>query len=99
MCHDGKNKLNRITNVQVCDATKAQWLYEQLINKLILSKLNELDRDKFYIKESEIDKHEAARVLSQYLSEVIRFAFNLITGDNSLEKQIELSNKVISLLK
>ncbi|HWR32339.1 MAG TPA: hypothetical protein VN451_02340, partial [Chitinophagaceae bacterium] len=74
-------------------------LYEQLINKLILSKLNELDRNKFHIKETEIDKSEAARVLTQYLVEVIRFALTLITGDNSLEKQIELSNKIIFLLR
>jgi hypothetical protein len=65
-----------------------QGLYEQLINKLVLSKLKELDRDTFYIKESEIDKSEAARVLSQYLVEVIRFGLNLISGDNSIEKQI-----------
>ena len=74
-------------------------LYEQLINKLILSKLNELDKDKFYIKESEIDKREAARVLSQYLIEVIRLALNMISGDDSVEKQIALSNKIISLLR
>lgn len=76
-----------------------QGLYEQLINKLILSKLNDLDKNKFYIKESEIDKSEAAKVLSQYLVEVIRFALNLITGDDSIEKQIELSNKIIFLLR
>jgi superfamily II DNA or RNA helicase len=76
-----------------------QGLYEQLINKLILSKLNELDANKFYIKKSEIDKNEAARVLSQYLIAVIRFALDLIIGDNSVEKQIELSNKIIFLLK
>ncbi|MDP3313836.1 DUF3427 domain-containing protein [Lutibacter sp.] len=74
-------------------------LYEQLINKLILSKLNELDKDKFYIKESEIDKREAAKVLSQYLIEVIRLALNMISGDDSVEKQIVLSNKIISLLR
>ena len=68
-------------------------LYEQLINKLVSSKLNELDRSIFFIKESPIDKSEASRVLSQYLIEVIRLALNLITGDDSLEKQIELSNK------
>lgn len=76
-----------------------QGLYEQLINKLILSKLNELDRNKFYIKETEIDKSEAASVLSQYLVEVIRFALNLISGDDSIEKQIELSNKIIYFLR
>ena len=73
-------------------------LYEQLINKLVSSKLKGLDRNTFYIKESEIDKGEAARVLSQYLVEVIRFALNLISGDDSIEKQIELSNKIIFLL-
>ncbi len=76
-----------------------QGLYEQLINKMILSKLNELDRNKFHIKESEIDKSEAARILSQYLGEVIQFGLNSISGDDSIEKQIELSNKIISLLR
>jgi superfamily II DNA or RNA helicase len=76
-----------------------QGLYEQLINKLISSKLNDLDRNSFYIKETEIDKHDAARVLSQYLVNVIRVALNLISGDDSVEKQIELSNKIIFLLR
>ncbi|NLU38100.1 MAG: DUF3427 domain-containing protein [Bacteroidales bacterium] len=74
-------------------------LYEQLISKIVQSKLNALDRKTFYIKESEIDKNEAARVFSQYLSEIIRFGLNQISGDNSIEKQIELSNKIIFLLK
>jgi superfamily II DNA or RNA helicase len=74
-------------------------LYEQLINKLISSKLNNLDRNTYYIKESPIDKNEASRLLSQYLVEVIRFALNLINGDDSIEKQIELSNKIIFLLR
>ena len=74
-------------------------LYEQLINKLVSSKLNELDRNIFYIKESPIDKNEASRVLSQYLIEIIRLALNLITGEDSIEKQIELSNNIIKLLR
>lgn len=76
-----------------------QGLYEQLINKLVLAKLKGLDRNSFYIKETEIDKNEAARVLSQYLVEVIRFALSLISGEDSIEKQIELSNKIIFLLR
>lgn len=75
-----------------------QGLYEQLINKLISSSLNKLDRNKFHIKETVIDKNEAARVLSLYLTEVIQIALNLIAGKDSIEKQIELSNKIISLL-
>ncbi|MBW6491978.1 MAG: DUF3427 domain-containing protein [Lentimicrobium sp.] len=74
-------------------------LYEQLINRLIFNKLAELDNEIFFIKKSQIDKSEASRVLSQYLIEVIRFALNLITGENSIEKQIELSNKIIYLLR
>lgn len=76
-----------------------QGLYEQLINKLISSKLNDLDRNAFHIKKNLIDKSEASRVLSQYLLEKIRLALNLITGDDSIEKQIEISNKIIKLLR
>jgi len=76
---------------------KEQGLYEQLINKLISSKLNSLDRNTYYIKESPIDKSEASRLLSQYLTEVIRFALSHITGEDSIEKQIELSNRIIFL--
>ena len=76
-----------------------QGLYEQLVSKLISSKLNDLDRNAFYIKETTIDKNEAAGILSQYLCDVIKFALNSISGDENIEKQIELSNKIISLLR
>lgn len=74
-------------------------LYEQLINKLVLSQLNQLDRDKFYIKENDIDKAEAAKLLAQYLGNVIKFALTLISGDRSIEQQIALSNKIILLIR
>jgi len=74
-------------------------LYEQLINKLVSSKLKELDKNIFFIKESPIDKSEASRVLSSYLIEIIRLALNLISGDDSIEKQIELSNNIIRLIR
>ena len=54
-----------------------QGLYEQLINKLILSKLKDLDKNFFYTKETHIDKNEAARVITQYLANVIRLALSL----------------------
>ena len=76
-----------------------QGLYEQHVSKLISSKLNDLDRNVFYIKKTAIDKNEAAGILSQYLCDIIRIALNLISGDESVEKQIELSNKIISLLQ
>ena len=76
-----------------------QGLYEQLISKLIKSKLNDLDKNKFYIKEIEIDKNEASRILSQYLLEKLRLALNLISGEDSIDRQIEISNKIIRLLR
>ena len=75
-----------------------QGLYEQLINKLISSKLKDIDRTTFYVKEVPIDKTEASRILSQYLIDVIHFALNQISGEKSLEKQIDLSNKIIALI-
>jgi superfamily II DNA or RNA helicase len=74
-------------------------LYEQLINKLFSFKLSTLDKDKFYIKESLLDKEEAAQYLSRYLSFVIQTALNALPKENKLEKQIEVSNKIIKLLK
>jgi superfamily II DNA or RNA helicase len=74
-------------------------LYEQLINRLVASKLELLDKNKFYIKEIQIDKTEASRILSNYLTEVIQYALANIAGDNSIEAQINLSNKIILLLK
>lgn len=74
-------------------------IYEQLVNKLIESKLKTVDREQFFVKDSTIEKSEAAKLLSQYLSEVINCALGLITGENSIEQQIEVSNKIILLLK
>lgn len=76
-----------------------QGLYEQLINKLISSKLNEFNRDTYFIKKNPLDKTEASRILSQYLVNVIRFALNQVSGDDSIEQQISLSNKIIKLIR
>lgn len=74
-------------------------LYEQLINKLVFTQINQLNKDHFFIKESNIDKAEAAKILGQYLCNVIRYALSLVTGDESVERQINLANKIIHLLK
>ncbi len=74
-------------------------LYEQLVNKLIKSRLDELNKNEFHIKETSIDKSEASIILSRYLSDVIKVALNLVSGDDVIEKQIHLSNKIIQLLK
>ena len=73
-------------------------LYEQLINKLISTKLNEVDGGKFHIRQSILDKEEASEYLSKYLGEVIKIALATIPNEDNVEKQIEVSNKIILLL-
>ena len=76
-----------------------QGLYEQLLTKLVASKLESLDKTEFYIKENRIDKSEAAKVLSTYLSQIIKLALDSISGENSIDRQIEIANKLIRLLR
>ena len=76
-----------------------QGLYEELVTKLINYKLNELDKDTFQVKKTLIDKAEAAQLLSQHIGKTIKQAFNLIKGDDILETQIEIANKIILFLK
>lgn len=74
-------------------------LYEQLINKIIANKLQAIDQDAFFIQSTKLDKAEASRYLSLYLSETIQFALNgFKDDDNRPLKQIELSNRIIQLL-
>lgn len=76
-----------------------QGLYEQIINKLIATKLEELDRNEFYVNKTVVDKYEAAKIFSQYLSKVIEYALNFKTGEHGIENQIALCNKVIKVLR
>lgn len=76
-----------------------QGLYENLITKLIASKISSLDKQQFYVKETPVDKNEVARVLSQHVSRLLNYALSLITGDDGIEHQIELSNKIIRVLR
>ncbi|HTD41505.1 MAG TPA: phospholipase D-like domain-containing protein, partial [Mucilaginibacter sp.] len=73
-------------------------IYEQLINKLIANQLALISSEKFFVKSTVIDKEEASRYLSSYLSEIIKFALNEIKDDEKTLRQIELSNKIIQLL-
>lgn len=74
-------------------------LYEQLITKLVSSKLASINKENFFIKETEIEKAEASLILSKHLGEVINRALQFFTKTDSLELQIQLSNKIIRLLR
>lgn len=64
-----------------------------------MQKLNQYDRDRYFIKEEEIDKAEAATLFSDYLAKIIKFTLGTFTGERSLENQIELTNKIILTLR
>ncbi len=74
-------------------------IYEQVINSIVSKKLNELNQDEFYFKTSQIEKNEASIILTQYLSKILKLAFDLISGENSIPEQLNLTNKIILLLK
>ena len=76
-----------------------QGIYEEIVTQLISSKLNALEKDAYFIKETKIDKEEASLILSQHLSKTIKYAFSIIKGENILEHQIEIANKIIKFLK
>lgn len=75
-------------------------LYEQLITKLIASKLDSMDQELFYIQKTTLDKSEAAKYLSLYLSETIKFALQQVkeTEEGGLHQKIKLSNQIIQVL-
>ncbi|MGK0412016.1 MAG: superfamily II DNA or RNA helicase [Polaribacter sp.] len=76
-----------------------QGIYEELITQLVSEKLKELDKDKFFLKKSLIDKEEASNILSKHLSKTLKHAFEIIKGENKIEQQIQIANKIIRLLK
>jgi len=76
-----------------------QGLYEELVTKLINIKINELDKEIFHVRKTSIDKAEAAQLLSQHIGKTIKHAFSLIKGDDIIETQIEIANKIILFLK
>lgn len=72
-------------------------IYEQLITKLIESRL---DRDKFYVGERQLNSAEASVWLSRFLSNILEFAIEAVpSGDDRLQEQIELSNQLLMWLK
>lgn len=76
-----------------------QGIYEELVTQLVSQKINELDNDQYYINKVTIDKEEASSLLSQHLSRTIKHALDYVRGENQLETQIEIANKIILFLK
>lgn len=74
-------------------------IYEELVTKLVSRKLEQIDKDAFFINKSVLDKQEASSVLSTHLAQTIRTALNYVKAENQIEAQIEIANKIIIFLK
>lgn len=73
--------------------------YESVINKLIDDQLKTIQLKKqVYIDKKDIDMEEGSSVLSKYMSTVLNKSLNRISGEDKLNKQINISNKIINLL-
>lgn len=75
-------------------------IYESLITQSLAAKLQLLPDNEFYINKTVIDKEEAIRVLAMHLHDVIGRAFQNIKSNKDLllERQIEISNRLIEYL-
>lgn len=76
-----------------------QGIYEELVTQLVAQRINELDKNAYYINKTLIDKAEASSILAQHLSKTIKHALEYIKGDKQVEIQIEIANKIILFLK
>lgn len=76
-----------------------QGIYEELVTKLVAHKINELDKNEYHINKTKIDKEEASTILARHLSQSIKHALEYLKGDNQIELQIDVANKIIRLLK
>jgi len=76
-----------------------QGIYEELVTRLVNLKISELDKNNFEYRKSKIDKAEASQILASHLSKSIKYALDIVQGENKIENQIEISNKIILFLK
>lgn len=76
-----------------------QGIYEELVTQLVTRKLSQLEKNNYYIKETKIDKEEASNILSHHLSKTIKHALTIVRGENILDNQIDIANKIVKFLK
>lgn len=73
-------------------------LYEQIINNALTSELSGIPDARKSI--APIDKAEAAKVLAQYLADVVQKGMeNVLDNGGDLSAQIELANQIVALIQ
>lgn len=81
-----------------------QGIYEQIINKVTMKQLSELDPTLYEIGKESLDAEEARKLLSNYLAMVIRRALKAVREQNSNDEdaifaQVRTCNEMITTLK
>ena len=74
-------------------------IYEQIINNYISEKLNSSNNRLKLIEKGRIDKEDSQKILSDYLSHIIRSSILYIKDkEGTIERQIEVCNTIIKYL-
>lgn len=76
-----------------------QGIYEELVTRLVSEKIQELNKETFYVNKSKIDKEEASVIISRHISKIIKGALDVLKGEHKIEHQIDIANKIIQFLK
>ncbi|SIQ89997.1 DEAD/DEAH box helicase [Pontibacter lucknowensis] len=72
-------------------------IYEQLITTALKDKIDALSTEKFFIAQAEIDKEEAAQILSEYMISLIQLALRELKKDD-LKRQVLFCNEIIQFI-
>ena len=89
-------KLDQIKVIVCEDVMLHDGLYEQIINKEIDDELSATDK---LTQTSGIDSAEAAKTLSEYISEVVlRGLENIKDNGGNIANQVNLANKIINTI-
>ncbi len=74
-------------------------LYEQLVNSILDHKLAQLRESGFHVTDGSLDAGDSSVALADYVRQVVRSALGEFTGDDRLERQLELVNRIVGQLE
>ena len=71
-------------------------LYEQVINRALGDALADIPAERVSV--APIDRAEASKVLTQYLSDVIQRGLNDVRESGGIDAQVDLANRIVDLI-
>ncbi|MCX5673325.1 MAG: DUF3427 domain-containing protein [Planctomycetota bacterium] len=75
-----------------------QGLYEQIIDRLLASKLAALAGQPFTIERRPLDAADAYAYLAQHLHRLLEHGLRQIEGEDAVQRQVELCNEIIGVM-